>query len=774
MRRLLRTKISDSVLLIVALIAILLPGNIFAFDGAWDSGHNTTNFGGPQPPNPPPGNPQGTAGEPVNLQTGNFLYNEKDFVIPAPGLPLHLIRFYNNQDRYSGPFGHGWHFLPLVKLIEVAKGPQKYVLIKRGDGIRIQFRDNGDGTYTPPVGWYYQLSKSGANYALKERGGTVYNFDASGKLTSIADRNGNQLSMGYDSDGRIISMTDAAQRQVTFSYGAHAKIIRVTDFAGRQFKYDYDSNDNLVRVTDPLNQVTFYTYDNDHRLLSVTNSEGVSLVQNTFNSSDGVVAQDYKGGTYNFTYYSNYTRVRNRRGYDSDIYYNGQGNPARIIDPSGQSTYFYYGDNANLVRVSDWDGDTDYIYDSDHNISAINTTSGITASFSYEQVYNQVTSATDPLSHRTDFQYDANGNLTKTTDALGQVPSLTTALFTTYEYDTQGKLTKVITPDNIITTFTHSAAGYLTSITDTIGSDSYTVSLAYNLLGDVTTITRPSGATIVNEYDAVSRITKVTDNSFSPARVYEYRYDGSGNIISITENGISKVFSYASNRVTKINYPDGANVTYTYNPNDLFTSVSYALGTISYTYDNTDRVTKVTNPDASEASFTYTNDYLTRMVGPGIDLRFLYDSDRRLVAVQDALASSTISFSYDDAGNRTQMVDAAGGTTTYSYDNLNRLVSLVDPQSGTSNFSPPIPIKGTTILNEIISAYNFDEKNRLINLVTARTSGDIVADYSFEYPDVRYQSKTFQANKRWHSQIGEDTRDKRGIIILKSPFELIK
>jgi YD repeat-containing protein len=767
MSRIIIQRASLLTIAMLAALALTFPSGALAFDAPWDSGHNTTNFPGGRPPYPPGGGNQEGGGDPVNIEIGNFTYSEEDFFIPGLGFTLKVVRYYNSQDRYNGPMGFGWHFVPFMKLIEVVKGAEKNMVLKRGDGIRVQFKDNGDGTYeTPSTGWFYQLTQTQGGFTLKEKGGIVHNFDAAGRLISTVDRNGNQMSYGYDTGGHITSITDASQRQIAFAYGANDKISTATDFTGRVFKYEYDSNDNLIRVTNPLDFVTSYAYDSEHRLLSITDHQGVTIILNTYNDRNGVVTQTYNNGTINFTYNTDFTRINNRRGFNSDVYYNSQGNPTRIIDPSGNTTNFSYGDNLSLVRVSDWSGDTDFTYDGNSNITSVKAPTGATTTYVYDQTTNQITSITDPLNNTTLFEYDGNGNLIKMTDPLGQD--------TLYEYDAQGKLTKITAPGNRVTTFTRSSVGYLTGITDTVGSDTYTLTLAYDSLGNVTTVTTPGGGTIVNEYDALGRITKVTDNTLSPARVFQYEYDGNGRITKITENGSVKAFEYTGNRVTKITYPDSTSVSYTYSANDLFTGVTYALGNIGFTYDNTDRVTKVTNPDASEINFTYTNDYLTRITGPGIDVSFVYDADRRLLKAQDALTTKEISFTYDAAGNRTQMVDSASGTTTYSYDAVNRLTSILAPDGQTTNYPTPVAVKRTTILNDIISAYNNNENNRLVSLVTEKGSGDIIANYSFEYPDVRYRTKSFQANKRWYSWVQEDVRDKRGVRFLRSPFDLIK
>jgi dipeptidyl aminopeptidase/acylaminoacyl peptidase len=76
-------------------------------------------------------NPSGTAAEPVNTATGNYLFQRIDLIIPGRGLPVIFTRTYNSLDTYSGPLGHGWTHAFNVVLTEHGDGS---VIIKHGDG----------------------------------------------------------------------------------------------------------------------------------------------------------------------------------------------------------------------------------------------------------------------------------------------------------------------------------------------------------------------------------------------------------------------------------------------------------------------------------------------------------------------------------------------------------------------------------------------------------------------------------------------------------------
>ena len=159
-----------------------------------DQGHTGPNPDSPPNPNPDDDPNQDEEGDdPVNIASGNFIHLHQDLFIPGR-LPLEISRTYNCQDMYEGPFGYGWSFTYNISLIEVMKGSEHHVIIKRKDGRRLQFKDNEDGTFTSPHGWYVTLTRSGGDYTLTEKNGTKCNF-SSGNLVSIVDRNNNQVTL---------------------------------------------------------------------------------------------------------------------------------------------------------------------------------------------------------------------------------------------------------------------------------------------------------------------------------------------------------------------------------------------------------------------------------------------------------------------------------------------------------------------------------------------------------------------------------------------------
>ena len=158
----------------------------------------------------------------------------------------------------------------------------------------------------------------------------------------------------------------------------------------------------------------------------------------------------------------------------------------------------------------------------------------------------------------TEYEYDAHDNLTMVKDAEGKV--------TRYAYDDFGRVTEIISPDTGSTQYTYDEAGNVKTKTDAKG---VTVSYEYDALNRLTRIDIPEEPDIIYSYDeadvqnGAGRMTTVTDASGTT----RYDYDERGSVVEqrATIGGVLYITRYEYNRnnaLTKITYPQGAQVAY--------------------------------------------------------------------------------------------------------------------------------------------------------------------------------------------------------------------
>ncbi|MDI6591952.1 MAG: DUF6531 domain-containing protein, partial [Patescibacteria group bacterium] len=244
----------------------------------------------PEPPAPTPRDQQnnGVPGEsrdrsgdsntragddPINLTTGNFFHTVQDLFIPGKGLPIQFTRTYNSKSEYQGPFGFGWTHSYNVRLEDKDNEVWEY----DEGGALIIYTKNPDGSYKSPAGCHSKLTKNpDGTYTLRRKYGDELYFDSQGKLTSIIDRNGNQVILTYIGNN-LVTITDTSGRKITLDYDGSGRIIKLTDPLHRSTTYTYDSNNNLSSVTDPLGNKTTYEYKNfkhQHQLRTITDPRG--------------------------------------------------------------------------------------------------------------------------------------------------------------------------------------------------------------------------------------------------------------------------------------------------------------------------------------------------------------------------------------------------------------------------------------------------------------------------------------------------------------------
>lgn len=353
----------------------------------------------------------------VNTAIGNYTYSEKDLEINSRGLSFVLERNYNSQDSQNGPFGFGWTHSYNAKL---TVNGDTTVAICWGDGKIDTWTPDGSGGYTPQPGVFDILTNNGnGTYTVTEKDSTKYDFDSSGRLASVTDKNSNTIMLTY-AGANLVVITDTVGRNNTLTYDANNHITLLTDPIGRTVNFTYDANGNLASSTDMNGNITTYTYDVNHQMLTVTDPKGGTVVI-AYDENKRVSSQiDAKGNEKQYFYddINKKTTITDQMGYTTNHYYDDLFHLIQEQDALGNSTYYMYDDLGNKIAVKDKKGAvTNYTYDSRGNVLTKIDALGNITTVAYDANNNPLT-RTDELGNTTSYQYDINGNLTNTTDAL--------------------------------------------------------------------------------------------------------------------------------------------------------------------------------------------------------------------------------------------------------------------------------------------------------------------------------------------------------------------
>ncbi len=688
--------------------------------------------------------------EPVNLGSGNYIYQYNDLFIPGRGLPLAITRSYNSLDFYNGSFGHGWTFNYNINLAVTKNGD---VVVMREDGRRDFYTLNSDGSYSSPLGTYDKLAENpDGTYTLNKKDQEKYSFTSQGKLNRITDKNGNQINLTYLGN-YLTNVTDVSGRELDFAYDTAGRIVAITDPIGRVWSYAYDDKDNLVQYTNPLGGQFRYSYNEKHWMTSITDPRGNHIMTNTYDADGHVISQSNAlGAVTSFSYdAANLTStVTDPLGRKKSYNYNDHFWELNETDALGNTTSYAYDGNGNRIGVTDANDHTiRFAYDANGNIIQIIDPLGNSTTLIYDSMNNLI-SGTDALGQKTSFKYDTNGNPVKITNAIGYVTTLT--------YDQYGQLIGSKDANGNAISFVYDDYGNPTSFIDALGN---TVTFYYDSVGRLLSTTDAKGYTSTLSYDVLNRLIGIADPLGHTAN---YSYDGIGNKISFTDaNGYTTFYSYTPlNQLVKVTDPMGGTVTYNYDAVENLLAMTDANGhTTNYNYDPLNRLASITDPLGHTTSYAYdpagnrvsakdnngnttrfTYDALNRLTGisyqDGTSASYVYDAVGNRMAMTDSsgttsyaydglnrltsvtnLNAKVVKYGYDPVGNRIQMTYPDGRTVSYSYDGADRLVGITDWNGSATNYAYDVNdnLEGISYPNGIKAEYSYDKADRLIKLV---------------------------------------------------------
>jgi YD repeat-containing protein len=338
----------------------------------------------------------------------------------------------------------------------------------------------------------YAYDKRGLQLSQTEAVGNTYarttstQYDGFGRVTSTTDGNGVSRTFGYDGQGREIVRTDGKGYGATTVYDRFGRTIKEIDRMGATTTYAYDKTTRTITITHPDGVVvtqsqnrygqtikvsqnvvsdtgvseTRYietTYNKDGQVATLKNNAGVQET-NVYEDNGWLFTSTNEAGQVTSYSYDGAGRMLSRTVDHGGLNlvttwtYDGRGNKLTETNPAGQQIVYTYnraGDLKSITRVRSEGDDlvTQYTYDTLGKRLTVTEGSGAEARVSaylYDKLGRLTSESIDPLglNIQTQYDYDANDNLTRRTDALGYT--------THYVYDAQNQLT-----------YTVDAAGYV-------------------------------------------------------------------------------------------------------------------------------------------------------------------------------------------------------------------------------------------------------------------------------------------------------------------------
>ncbi len=648
--------------------------------------------------------------DPVDLSNGLFTVEETDLVLPGR-LPVVIGRSYSPFDQLPLLFPPsnlpmGWHFSVDVWQVPLGiRQPFKAQRIYLPGNVRLDMALQPDGTYVnrndPFLAGAVLTLQSQGTAELRFKDGTIWRF-TNGALSEQEDRNGNRIRI--ERSGRIIQrIVDSVGRILKFSTDAQNRIREIRDPIGRTVKYAYDVNNRLSVVTNPAGGTTRYAYDAVGRITSITDPRGITFLKNFYGSSGRLLRQVTADGAESFVRYQTV---------GADV--RGPGCPGLTcptVDTweNYQNGYEFFGGTVTEAVVVDPMGHTTSNRVNNYNFPSEQTNGQGQQRRIERDPHNQIAASIDPLGRRTEYQYDAQGNVTSVMNLNSNSP-------TAFQFEPIFNRVERIT--NVLgnsTDFTYDEKGNLKTVKD---AEQGTTTIDYNSFGQTVAITDPLQNTTTFEYDGDGNLVKTID-PLGHATIRTY--DAVSRLIVLTDpRGLVTRFTYDKlNRIIETLDPLNGKTTFSYDPNGNLLSFTDAKQQVTtYLYDAMDRLIERHDPLGRKESYQYDlNGNLIRFTDRnGQDSLFFYDELNRRKTVQYEDGIVVRSF-YDAAGRLKALDHSQSGVTQFFYNSLDRLVKEVTPLGSIEYRYDALGRRTKMRVNgQLPVTYSYDKASRLIQV----------------------------------------------------------
>jgi RHS repeat-associated protein len=436
----------------------------------------------------------------------------------------------------------------------------------------------------------------------------------------------------------------------------------------------------------------------------------------------------------------------NRDGF-VDVIVATQRSGSTVLMGAGDGTYvsqFYASEGSSGMAIADINNDTgvDLITASDASSVALSLNGRsdrlVQRSYTYDAVFNQLTSMTDELGRKTLFEIDSlKGHILSMTRVKGLLDSVsgeTDDVVSRYTYLDSGLVDTMTDGLGRIVDYDYNAIGRLTKVVYAKGTlDEAIEEYEYDLAGNQAAMIDANGNRTAYEYDAMNRVKKVTEADpdgvgLLTSPVMEYEYDAAGNQIQVKDarNFVTEMTYDQRGRLVQVIQPDPDGVgalgrsttTIEYDRAGNQSAIVDALGHRSeYRYDQRNRLIEIVNPDTTTAQITYDlDDHVTGVRDENNHRsRSEYDTRGRLIRSFDALNFATI-YTYDDADQLTAVEDANGHITQYRYDDLGRRFEVTDARGKSTQmvYDKVGNLKSVTDPLTHANTFFYDNLNRLV------------------------------------------------------------
>lgn len=531
--------------------------------------------------------------------------------------------------------------------------------------------------------------------------------NAIGKPLTVRDPNGVDTALTYDALGRVLSVTrdpGPSQSRYAMDYDPAGNLTRLTMPTGGWLDYSYDGANRVTRIAN----------DRGEYIVLELNAAGQSVLDKT-HSPDGTVQRQI-GRVHDEL--GRLMRSVGAGGQTWQIGYDKVGNPVSSTDARGKVTTagFDLFDRPTMATNPENEAEKFTYTTFDADLAEFRDGRDLSTTMVVDG-FGETVQEASPDRGQIRYWYDAAGRIVQTIDAKGVTtafdydaadrplseiasgPGLTTQTVT-YSWDSTadgnrgiGRLTGISDPSGS-EALVYDAQGRVVRRTKVIGPRSYTFSYAYNANGQVTGITYPSGHIIKYVHSIDGRVAKVRALAYAGGPTVQLAgamiYKPFGPLSGLLQgNGLTLSRSYDANYwLDGIGLSGGSGpllgLTLSRDPNGRVTGVADTAApqrAASYSYTDSGRLDAASGAWGSDDYSWDANANRVRVdrVVSGTsasDVAILAPGTNRLAEVRDAAGVLARGYSYNPAGDITEVTRSGASPIGYSYDARGRLAGV--------------------------------------------------------------------------------------------------
>lgn len=546
----------------------------------------------------------------------------------------------------------------------------------------------------------------------------TFEYNESGKLTHVVDYDGNEEFTEYNELNKVSAYVDKDGSRTEYYYNEMWQIDQIKDPTGANILCLYDAEGNLTNVVDASYSTIRYSYDSCGNITKVRDQEGY-VTKYTYDKMNRMTSAVMTGGSaeyYEYDAFGNETKFTDALGGEWINEYDVAGQKIKSINPMGVDTVYKYDMRGNLIEERSAGKSIRYSYDAAGRLTEIIDAAGVATSFSY----------------------DNNGNLLSR--KVGDVEK-------SFEYDSMNRVTKEFIAGVLTASYTYDAAGNISDVTDGLGNQTRYIRTKG---GDIAAVIDPLGNVTRYRYDKAHRLMNIVQGAGTEAEDINFELlEDAEEVLKLNKKHNSiRITSYARDILGRV------------------TAVTDALGNVeSYEYDRKGHIKAKTDMDGNNTKITRTHlgDISRITYGDGEDIEYSYNALGQLKAIKDSLGLTkidrdilgrernitdhkgrSISYEYDDAGNRIGVRYANGKNVRYIYDDRGLLAGI---EASAPKMKSSASVKATTrvslsydaygrIASKTVgpaeTAYTYDKCGHLENLVNKK-NGTVLDSYEYSY-----------------------------------------